>query len=137
VDGHTGHPRGVSAILETLRAQVLGALALPFFDGESWHEVSPVVKAGVAEAGTVHVAARHIDPPYSADVTLDVRTDLEAPGDARYQIRGRCAMSREGISERRDFGLGVTIDDDGLVTLDSAHLRAEMAEAIRLLDLLR
>jgi hypothetical protein len=133
VDEHTGHPRGVSAILEALRAQVLGALAVPFFDGKGWHDVSPVVKAGVAEAGTVHVLARHLDPPYSADITLDVRTDLEARDDARYQIRGRCVMSRGGTPEHRDFGLTVAIDDEGLVTVDIAQLRAEMADAIRLL----
>jgi hypothetical protein len=130
VDAHTGHPRGVSAILEALRAQVLGALAVPFFDGKGWDDVSPVVKAGVAEAGTVHVFARHRDPPYCAEITLDVRTDLEARDDARYQIRGRCAISREGTSEHRDFGLAVAIDDDGLVTIDVAQLRAEMADAI-------
>jgi hypothetical protein len=93
VDQHTAHPRGVHDILEVVSKQVLSALALPFFDGEGWSEVTPVVKAGIAEAGTVHVSARHLEPPCRADITLDVRTDLESPVDARYQIRGRCEIS--------------------------------------------
>jgi hypothetical protein len=133
VDRHTVHPRGVSEILEAVTAQVLEALALPFFDGEGRHELSPAVKAGIAEVGTVHVSAHHLDPPFRADITLDVRTDLESQTDARYQIRGRCEISRggEASSPHREFALGVTIAADGLLAIDVAQLRAEMADAIR------
>ena len=130
---HTGHPRGVSDILKNVSEQVLGVLTVPFFDGDGWREVTPVVKSGIAEAGTLRVSASHLNPPYRADITLDVRTDLESPADARYQIRGRCEVSRgsEGSSQHCEFALRVTIAADGLLAIDAEQLRAEMAAAIR------
>lgn len=131
VEHHTAHPRGVRDILDVVSEQVLGALALPFFDGDGWSEVTPAVKAGIAEAGSVHVAARHLEPPHRADITLDLRTDLESPVDARYQIRGRCAITRgERSPQHREFALGVAIAADGLVVIDVEQLRAEIAVAI-------
>ena len=132
---HTSRPRGVSEILSSASDQVLGVLAAPFFDGEGWHEATPVVKAGIAEAGSVHVSARHTDPPYRADITLDVRTDFEAPDDVSYHVRGRCEISREGegSSQHCEFTFGATIAPDGLLTINAPLLRAELAAAIRAL----
>lgn len=130
---HGGRPRGVTEILNSATEQVLGVLAAPFFDGEGWHEASPVVKAGVAEAGTAHITARHIDPPYRADITLDVRTDFDSPDDVRYHVRGHCEISRgnAGATQQVEFTFGAAIASNGLLDIDAARLGAELASAIR------
>jgi hypothetical protein len=133
IDRHTVHPRAVNDILGAVRDQIVEALTLPFFDGGGGQDTSPVIKVGIAEAGNVHVSARHLDPPYRAEVTLYVRSDLESGTSGRYQIRARCEMAcdAEQPALHRDFAVGVAIGDDGSVTIDVAQLRAEMADAIR------
>ena len=133
IDRHTEHPHATREILEAVKAQVLEALALPFFDGARVEERSPIIKVRLAEAGNIQISACHREPPYRADVTLDVRTDRESAHDCRYRIRGRCEITRDvgGPSPHREFAVGMSVNDDGSVTVDAAQLRAEMAGAIR------
>jgi hypothetical protein len=133
IDRHTQHPHATREILEAVKAQVLEALALPFFDGPRHEDHSPIVKVGFAEAGSVQISVSHREPPYRADVTLDVRTDFESPHGSRYRIRGRCEITRDvgRPSPHREFAVRISINDDGSVTVDVTQLRAEMASAIR------
>lgn len=133
VDQHTSHPRPVSEILEDVKNQALTALALPFFDGGTDNDSAPIIKVGVTEAGTVHISARRVHPAYHTDLTLYVRSDVDSADGGHYQVRGSCEMScdAEEPPVHREFAIGVTIGDDGFLTIDVAQLRAEMARAIR------
>jgi hypothetical protein len=134
VDVHTDHPRAVPDILDSVKEQALAAFALPFFDGDTASSSEPIIKVGLAEAGTVHISAQRLDPPYRADLMLYVRTDVESETDGHYEVRGRCELSRDVEAEPRkhhDFAVGVSVNDDGSVTLDVPQLRAQLIQAIR------
>jgi hypothetical protein len=134
VDRHTSHPRAIAEVLDDVTQQALAAFAIPFFDGGSSANSEPILKIRTAEAGTVRIAAQRHEPPYRAELTLYLRSDLESPDDTYSQVRGRCSMSR-GIADAAplhyDFAIGVAISDDGSLTLDVEQLRAELAEAVR------
>jgi hypothetical protein len=134
VDRHTSRPRAIADVLHDVTEQALAAFNIPFFDGDSGANREPILKVGKVEAGTVHITAQRHDPPYRAELTLYVRSDLESRDDAHSHVRGRCSMSR-GVSHAEplhlDFAIGVAIADDGSLTIDVAQLRAELAEAVR------
>lgn len=136
VDEHTTHPQPVRDILDDVLQQATAALSEPFFDGHKETTVEPVIKIGVAEAGTVRITAERLEPPYHAVFTLYVRSDLRSTSDGRYEVRGRCELSRGKMetTSQSDFAVGVAIDRDGMVALDVERLRAELAQAIRSFD---
>jgi hypothetical protein len=134
VDRHTSRPRTIADVLNDVTQQALAAFDMPFFDGGGASNCEPILKAGSAEAGTVHISAQRHDPPYRAELTLYVRSDLVPPDDAHSHVRGRCSMSRNNTDAaplHHDFAIAVAIGDDGTLTIDVAQLRAELAEAVR------
>jgi hypothetical protein len=106
---------------------------LPFFDAGTGEDRTPIIKVGMAEAGTVHISASHRDPPYHVGLTLYVRSDVDSANAANYEIRARCEVSCEAEHPalHTDFAIGVTVGEDGSVTIDIAQIRTEIADAIR------
>ncbi|HEY5341122.1 MAG TPA: hypothetical protein VIK27_08870 [Candidatus Aquilonibacter sp.] len=133
VDRRTPARRKLPDILDEVKKQAIDALMLPFFDGGVGDHSEPIVRSGVSEAGTVHVSAHRVEPPYRAHLTMYVRSDIESPHAGNFQVRAHCEVSSDvqKPSLRRAFPIGVNIADDGTHTIDVARLRAEMADTIR------
>ena len=132
----TEHAPPLGAVLERLREQLVEALSLPFFDGGSSVEMTPVTKHALSEAGAATIVARKREPAYEATVALEVRSDHDAAADAaetgRYQVAARAHLRCEDARGRTERALDVTVHETGgTLHLDVVHLRAEMAAAIR------
>jgi hypothetical protein len=132
VDAQTSNPRPVSVMLESVKDQAVAAFSLPFFDCDAETKSEPVITVGSVEAGTVHISARRLVPSYHANLTLYVRSDLEAANNAHYKVRGRCEISCdvEQPPLQREFAVGVLVNEDGSLTIDVPQIHAEMAAAI-------
>jgi hypothetical protein len=133
VDQNISHPRPVSGILEDVKNQALAALVLPFFDGGTDTDRTPIICVGATEAGTVHISASRLHPFYHTDLTLYVRSEVSSADDGRYQVRAECVLSceAEGAQHRHEFPIAVRIGEGGALTIDVAQMRGEMANAIR------
>jgi hypothetical protein len=133
VDRRTPARRKLPDILAEVKKQGIDALMLPFFDGGIGDHSEPIVRSGVSEAGTVHVSAHRVEPPYRADLMMYVRSDIDSPHAGNFQVRARCEVSSDAQKPRlhRAFPIGVKIADDGTNTIDVVRLRAEMADTIR------
>jgi hypothetical protein len=135
----TREVHALGGMLETLRLQLLGTLATPFFDEGPRAELFPVIKHGTTEVGTIKVTARKREPVYEATASIEVRCDHDAAGPAQpdtgcYQVRAKAAvacMDARGRTQR-EFVFAVHEIDGGL-DLDVADLEAKLAEALRVI----
>ena len=132
----TDHAPPLGSVLERLREQLVEALSLPFFDGGSSVEMTPVTKHALSEAGAATIVARKREPAYEATVALEVRSDHDATADVaetgRYQVAARGHLRCEDARGRTEREVGVTVHEiEGTLRLDVSHLRAELAAAIR------
>lgn len=132
----TEHAPPLGTVLDGLREQLLEALALPFFDGGSSVQMTPVTKHALSEAGAATIVARKREPVYEATVALEVRSDHQAPADraeaGRYQVSARAHLRCEDARGRTHRDVRVTVREiGGSLRLDVPHLRAEMTAAIQ------
>jgi hypothetical protein len=134
---HTPHAPALGTVLTRLREQLVDALNLPFFDGGTAVETTPVTKHALAEMGAETVLARKREPAYEARVTIEVRCDHDE--DARgiadagaYHVRARARLQCDDPRGRTERSVAVDVDEvDGHLCLDVAALREAMAGAIR------
>jgi hypothetical protein len=133
VERHTPRRRELAAILEEVKVQASNAMRVPFFDGGVDEGRDPVVQSGLTEAGTVHVSARRVKPPYQVHVMIYVRSEKESPQAGHFQARARCEVSSDVQTPplHREFSIAVTVADDGTETIDVDQLREELADTIR------
>jgi hypothetical protein len=133
----TEHAPPLGEVLESLRVQLVEAMALPFFDGASTLETTPVTKVAHTETGAATIIARKREPAYEAMVCIEVRCDHGKTGDrapdaGRYEVRPRAHLrcnDPERVTERE---VAVTVREiEGQLHIDTPSLRDEMAEAIR------
>jgi hypothetical protein len=131
----TEHAPPLGTVLDGLREQLLEALALPFFDGGSSVQMTPVTKHALSEAGAATIVARKREPVYEATVALEVCSDHQSAADraetGRYQVSARAHLRCEDAGGRRHRDVRVTVQEiGGSLQLDVPHLRAEMTAAI-------
>ncbi|MGP6156764.1 MAG: hypothetical protein ACLPYS_04475 [Vulcanimicrobiaceae bacterium] len=133
----TPHTQPVIEALETLQAQVIGAMSGTFFDEGATARATPVKKRVGSEAGTVAISAKRHDPNVRVSVEIDVRCDHDEKGEAgHYQVRaqGRVGRKSNGELVESEFPVAVEVrDSDGSLNLklDSDGMREEIANAIR------
>ena len=126
----------LSVLLEALQAQLRAALDLPFFDGGTSGDTTPVVKNGHAELGTTRVFARKREPAYEATASVEVHCDhdLTARGSRHggsYLVRARANVRCEDARGRAERDLVFAVHEiGGALEVDAADLRAKIAEAI-------
>ncbi|HEY4440679.1 MAG TPA: hypothetical protein VGN14_09490, partial [Candidatus Elarobacter sp.] len=100
---HTDHAPALGAVLAQLRAQLVDALNVPFFDAGVLVETIPVTKHARSAMGAETVAARRREPAYEAEVTIEVRCDLEGVDAGAYEVRARARLrcdDRRGRTDR-------------------------------------
>jgi hypothetical protein len=133
----TEHAPPLGEVLESLRAQLVEAMALPFFDMGSTIEMTPVTKVAHTETGAATIIARKSDPAYEAVVSVEVRCDhgtLEdrAPDEGRYEVRPRAHLRHEDRGRRTEREVTVVVREiEGRLQLDAPRLRDGMAAMIR------
>jgi len=132
----TDHAPPLGSVLDRLREQLIEAMSVPFFDGGSRVEMTPVTKHALSEAGAATITARKREPVYEATVALEVRSDHDTQADdaetGRYQVAARAHVRCDDARGRTERAVEVTVHEiEGTLRLDVQHLRAEMAAAIR------
>ncbi len=82
----TAQAHTIREVLEGLQSQALDALALPFFDSGTNAEIVSIRKSELSEAGELHVFGRRREPPYRANLIIEVgatRNTVPPPGGTR------------------------------------------------------
>ncbi|HEV3089315.1 MAG TPA: hypothetical protein VGX96_19070 [Candidatus Elarobacter sp.] len=130
----TDHAPPLGRVLDALREQLIDAMSVPFFDGGSSVETTPVTKRLHSEAGGATIVARKREPAYEATVDLQVRSDHDEPADSdggRYQVAAHAHLRCDDARGPMEREVEVVVREiDGTLQLDVLHLRAEMAAAI-------
>jgi hypothetical protein len=130
----TDHAPPLRTVLDELREQLIEAMSLPFFDGGTNVNMTPITKRSLSEAGAATIVARKREPAYEATVDLQVRSDHDAPKSdgGRYQIAASAHLYCEDARGRIEREVDVIVHEiEGTLQLDVSRLRAGMAEAIR------
>jgi hypothetical protein len=136
----TDHAPPLGDVLESLREQLVEAMALPFFDAGSTVEMTPVTKVALTETGAATIVARKSDPAYEATVSVEVRCDHgtarnRGPDEDRYEVRPRAYLRHDDRGRRAEREVAVVVREiEGRLKLDTEYLRDEMASMIRSIE---
>jgi hypothetical protein len=136
---HAAHARAFGAVLDDLRAQLVDAMKIPFFDAGLRVEMVPITKHVSAETGAASVIARKHEPAYEASASVEVRCDHPEPGDRRaaadagaYTVRARASLRCDDDRGRSERAFVLEVHEvDARLLLDADRLRSDLAEAIR------